>query len=315
MFVSRYLGWLAASLAATSDVPAPRRHPRAVMGFATGYPAAALEPFVRSLRDRFDGEIILAVDDDPEVRAFLEGFQVTAVTPVQPPEWSPHPVMERFAAYDAWIRSRPWLTQVLLTDVRDVIFQGDPFARPAGALEVYVERQGDTLADHAFNRKHITALVGPELAARLMDRPCLCVGTVLGPAAEAARLCRTMLMLAAVPRSDVGGAFGADQAACNIAVHLGLVPARIRSNYGRVATIGEDDGASLIWRDDGVIINPNGGVSPIVHQYDRHPHLADGVRLRWGRAEHCVVEARKKTFSDRRKRLAISVQRRLPELR
>ena len=130
MFVSRYLGWLAASLAATSDVPAPRRHPRAVMGFATGYPAAALEPFVRSLRDRFDGEIILAVDDNPDIRAFLDAYQVTAVTPVQPPEWSPHPVMERFAAYDAWIRSRPWLTQVLLTDVRDVIFRATPSPDP-----------------------------------------------------------------------------------------------------------------------------------------------------------------------------------------
>jgi len=285
------------------------------MGFATGYPAAALEPFVRSLRHWFDGEVILAVDDDPEVRSLLEAFRVTAVTPVQPPEWSPHPVMERFAAYDAWIRSRPWLKQVLMTDVRDVIFQADPFARTAPALEVYIEREGDTLAEHAFNRKHITALVGPELAARLMDRPCLCVGTVLGPAAEAARLCRTILMLAAVPRSDVGGAFGADQAACNIAVHLGLVPARIQPNYGRVATIGEDDGARLVWRDDGVILNPDGGVSAVVHQYDRHPHLADGVRNRWGRPDHCVLKARKKSFGDRSRRLAISFGRRLPELR
>ncbi|RYG82410.1 MAG: hypothetical protein EON59_14185 [Alphaproteobacteria bacterium] len=285
-----------------------------MLGYATGYGAAALEPFIKSLRAWFDGEVILAIDDRSDVRDLLTAFGVTAAFAHSRDAWTPHPVMERFAAYDSWLNARPWLKQVLLTDVRDVVFQGDPFARPAERLEVYVEREGEPLAAHAFNLKHLKALVGEDFSERLRDRPCLCVGTVFGPTEDVTRLCRTMLMLAAIPRSGAGGAFGADQAACNLAVHLGLIDADIRPNYERVATIG-DEGGLLVWRDDGVILNPDGGASPIVHQYDRHPHLADGVRARWGRPDHCVVKARRKTLGDRGKRLMASVNRRLPELR
>lgn len=311
---SRYLSWLGSSLVVPGEgLRVADGHTRVVLGYATGYGPAELEPFVRSLRAHFDGGVVLMVDDRPDVRDLLAAYDVIAADPLAAGSWSPHPVMARFAAYDAWLSDRPWIEQVLLTDVRDVVFQGDPFAATAGGLEVFIESEGASLADHSFNRKHLRAVFGVGLADRLADRPCVCVGTIFGPAAAASRLCRTMLLLAAIPRSEVGGAFGADQAACNLAVHLGLVEADVRPNYERVATIG--DRAGVRWRDDGQIVNPDGSVSPVVHQYDRHPDLADRVRELWGRPDHCVAAARRKTFSDRRKRLAVSVSRRLPELR
>jgi len=309
-----YLSWLSSALAH------PRvRHPasagrRAVLGYATGYAAADLEPFVRSLRAHFDGAVALYVDDRPDVADLLDRYQVIGEPPLPRDAWAPHPVMERFAAYDRWLSSRPAVTEVLLTDVRDVVFQGDPFTRPATRLEVYSEGQGG-LAGHAFNMKHMRAVAGAPLADAIADRPSLCVGTICGPAVEVGRLCRTLLMLAAIPRSEVGGAFGADQAACNLAVHLGLVDADVRPNYERVATIGDVRSAGLHVRDDGLILNPDGSISPVVHQYDRHQHLADAVRGRWGRPDHCVARGRRKTFRDRRRRLAASINRRLPELR
>lgn len=311
---SRYLDWLGASLTIPGDAPRPGDgHARAVLGYATRYGPAELEPFIRSLRAHFSGAVVLTVDDRADVRALLDHYGVIAADPKPAGSWAPHPVMQRFAAYDAWLTERPWVRDVLITDVRDVVFQGDPFATPAARLEVYAEGDGASLADHRFNRKHLKALFGRALTDRLADCPCICVGTVFGPGADVARLCRTMLMLAAIPRSEVGGAFGADQAACNLAVHLGLVDADIRPNYDRVATIG--DRAGLTCGRDGLIVNPNGSISPIVHQYDRHPDLADRMRERWGRPGFCVARARRKTFSDRRERLALSIGRRLPELR
>ena len=84
----------------------------------------------------------------------------------------------------------------------------------------------------------VTVALAPGLAAAVADRPCLCVGTLVGMRVEVARLSRLILSLAATPRSEIGGAFGADQAAFNLAVHQGLVSSSIRPNYGRVATLG-----------------------------------------------------------------------------
>lgn len=309
-----YLSWLSSALVHPRASEAGGAARRAVLGYATGYGAAELEPFVKSLRAHFDGDVALYVDGRPDVAGLLEGFGVIAEAPLPREAWAPHPVIERFAAYDRWVSARPHLAEVLLTDVRDVVFQGDPFARPLGRLEVYTEGQGG-LAEHAFNMKHIRAVAGGALAKAVADRPSLCVGTVCGPAAEVSRLCRLLLMLAAIPRSGVGGAFGADQAAFNLAVHLGLLDADVRPNFDRVATIGDAQGEAIQVREDGMIVNPDGSVSPIVHQYDRHQHLADAVQRLWGRPEYCVVRGRRKSLSDRRRRLAASISRRLPELR
>jgi hypothetical protein len=314
MSSSRYLSWLSAALVPPGEgVGTGTGHPHAVFGYATGYVAADLMPFVRSLRACFDGEIVLAVDDRPDIRALFEEYGVTATSALPKGAWAPHPVMERFAAYDVWLAARPWVKQVLLTDVRDVIFQSDPFADPATQLEVFIESEGATLKDHRFDQKYLKALVGPEVAARIDERPCLCVGTVFGPAPAVSRLCKAILLLAAIPRSEIGGIFGADQAACNLAVHLGLVGAEVRANYGRVATIG--DRAQPTLREDGLISNPDGSLSPVVHQYDRHKLLADAVRQRWGAPADVVVKGRTKSLGERIQRLSVSFARRMPELR
>lgn len=92
--------------------------------------------------------------------------------------------------------------------------------------------------DRAFNMKYLSALVGDEISRTLAAKPCICVGTIMGPREDIARRCRTILMLAAIRRSEIGGAFGADQAACNLAVRLiwtrrcttiGVKPAALRA--------------------------------------------------------------------------------------
>ncbi|WP_342448331.1 hypothetical protein [Brevundimonas alba] len=287
---------------------------KAVLGYATGYGPADLEPFVRSLRAHFDGVVALTVDDRPDVAEFLARFDIMAEAPLVSDAWTPHPVVERFAAYDRWISRRRDVTEVLLTDVRDVVFQGDPFARPLTRLEAYTEGRGG-IGAHAFNVKHLKALAGASMTSSLADRPSLCAGTICGPAVEVSRLCRTLLMLAAIPRSQVGGGFGADQAAFNLAVHMGLIEADVRPNFERVATIGDASTEPMHVRDDDLIVNPDGSISPVVHQYDRHQYLSDAVGRLWGRPDHSVAKGRRKTLTDRRKRLVTSFNRRLPELR
>lgn len=312
---SAYLGWLARAFASADRAPrAPSAPADLVLGYATGYDAAMIAPFVRSLRAWFDGPVALVVDQRDDVLALLAEHGIEAVHPEPVPGWEPHPVMARFAAYMQLMERWPNAVDIFLTDVRDVIFQADPFYPPPRRLEVFNEWDDGTLGGHAFNMKHLTAVAGRDMAASMADLPCLCVGTVIGPRDEVLRLCRIMLMLAAVPRSEIGGAFGADQAIFNMAIHLGLVRASIQPNYSRVATIGMTPGHLLSVVDD-QMVNPDGSVSSIVHQHDRHPHLAEAAHALWGQGVRFCARTKSRRAVDRGRRLQQSLMRRLPELR
>lgn len=312
---SAYLGWLADATRPAAAAPRVLDAPDdLVLGYATGYDAAMIAPFVRSLRAVFTGTVALIVDDRPDVLELLAEHGVEAIHPESMEGWEPHPVMARFAAYARLLDRWPNAVDVLITDVRDVVFQAEPFGPPPRRLEVFIENEHGVLRDHAFNMKHMKALVGDEMAATLEDKPCICVGTVMGPRDEIARFCRMVLMLAAIPRSEIGGAFGADQAACNLAVHMDLVRARIVPNFGRVATLGMTDGKTLSFRD-GQVINPDGSISPIVHQHDRHAHLDQAIHARWGNGMRHCPRVHSKTVAERGLKLRQSLLRRLPELR
>ncbi|AYG95038.1 hypothetical protein D8I30_07475 [Brevundimonas naejangsanensis] len=314
---SAYLGWVAAAIAGergASPTFAAGEHDL-ILGYATGYDAADVAIFVRSLRAVYGGAVVLVTDQAPALLAFLAEHGVESVPPASVGgAWRPHPVMQRFAAFDALMSARPWARNVLLTDVRDVVFQAPPFDPAPRTSEFYVEYDGG-LKGHAFNMKYLRGVGGEDVARALADRPCVCVGTVMGPRECMIRFCRTLLMLAAIPRSEIGGAFGADQAACNIALHLGLVEGEVKANYGRIATIGLTPGEVLSLDGMGRIVNPDGGVSPIVHQYDRHPALMAAMRARWGGGLEVRERRRAKTLSERGRKLKDSLARRLPELR
>lgn len=314
MAASAYLEWLSPNLAFDiAAPPVPGRADNAVLGYAVGYGVAEIAPFVRSLRSVFAGQIVLVVDHKPVLLAWLSTHNVEAIiAPGRTRLWTPHPVVARFAAYAQILQGRPETHRVVVTDVRDVIFQSDPFATADDDLQFFIEAEGRSLADHAFNMKHLKALVGAGLANDLGARACVCVGVVAGSNAAVLRFCRAVLLLCAIPRSNVGGAFGADQAACNLIAHLNLVDGKILPNYGRVATIGLTPPEKLRY-EDGMILNPDGDASPIVHQYDRHPQLTAHVQRRWGL--RVGAPRRRKTFRQRAETLRASLLRRMPELR
>jgi len=288
MAVSSYLRWLPRALACDEAAPGvSTQADRAVLGYAVSYDIADVAPFIRSLRAVFAGPVLLVVDRKPALLAWLAAQGVEAIIAGDRlADWAPHPVVARFAVYAQILQERPDLGDVIATDVRDVVFQADPFEGAGDDLQFFIEAEDRSLADHAFNLKHLQALVGEGLAQDLGRRSCVCVGVVAGPRAAMLRFCRALLLLCAIPRSNVGGAFGADQAACNVIAHLNLVGGRIQPNYGRVATIGLT-AADRLGFEGGRILNPDGGSSAIVHQYDRITALAAEVQTRWGGAGGC----------------------------
>lgn len=281
---SAYLDWLARQLEVRKpDVAAAEGvfGPDLVIGYATGYGVGGLALFVRSLRAHFDGRVALYVDSwRPGVERFLDDYGVDRLTPPESPSWRPHVAVERFGAYLSGLQAYPDARYVLMSDVRDVVFQGPPLAEPVGELEFFPEHGEDRLADDFKNLRWLKRLFSEPIARQLRERACLCAGTILGRRADIERLCRILLFLSAIPRSGVGGAFGADQAAFNIAVYFGLCEGALQPNFGRVATVQRTPTGQLSW-DGREVRNPDGGVSPILHKYDRHPEIAAALTRRW----------------------------------
>lgn len=314
---SAYLGWLSAALAvdrgSTPQVNSKKRD--LIVGYATGYGVSQVALFVHSLRSYYQGPVLLVTDNDPALRAFLEDHNIEAVDPPVSctGAWSPHAVVSRFAGFDCLLRDRPWVRNALLTDVRDVVFQADPFGDPIKGLEFFSEAS-EPLSEHAFNMKYLRAVAGEDLARAVSDKACICVGTVMGPREGLMRFCRLILMLGAIPRSEIGGAFGADQACCNLAVHMGLMDGDVKDNHGRVATVGMVKREALGLRD-GVVVNPDGSVSAVLHQYDRHPDLMEAIWERWGGGHEIKVRKTPRTAAMWFSRMMQSVRRRSAELR
>lgn len=311
---SVYLRWLADALSpAAGTAEASETTGNLVLGYATGYRQPETEAFVRSLRSVHTGPVALFVDPDPRFRAWLAEWKVESLDASPRAGWTPLPVVARFADYARLLDGRPGLGNVLLADVRDLVFQSDPFARRTSGIEVFVEDEAHAIKQNRFHAKYLRAIAGDAVADRLGEHPCLCAGTIVGPVADMARLCRLIVTLCAIPRSGVGGGFGIDQAALELAVHAGLIAASVQANHGRVATIGMSaDGVRL---DGDRIVNADGSISPIVHQYDRDPELMGGVRARWSSDAPDRVHTGPQGLKRALGKLRASLNRYLPELR
>lgn len=307
---SVYLDWLSRNPPKAGVRPSPTREGDAVLGYAVGCGVAEIAPFIRSLRAVFSGQVILVVDRKPTLLAWLSTHGVEAVIAADRLlHWKPHPAVARFALYAQILQERTDIRNVVLADVRDVVFQGDPLAAVPQTLEFFLEP--DTGADPSVHLRSMQAVVGDSLARDLARRPRVTAGVVAGPNTDVTRFCRTILLLCATARSAGGRTTGADQAACNVIAHLGLVGGGVRPNFERVAT-GAPGGTAGLRLEHGRVINPDGAVSPILCRYARIPGLAAHAREIWG-----IPAARRRPevrFGRRMRTLGAAVLRSLPEL-
>lgn len=316
---SRYLDWLAADAVPGAPVSLhPGFGPDLVIGYATGYGPAELACFVRSLRAHSKAQIALVADPRAETAAFLAAHGVDRFDAPNEPGWAPHLLIGRFKHYLPILAAYPGARRVLITDVRDVAFQADPF-KPGfpddnAPIALFCETPPGDLGSHGANHRWLETLVGAPMAARFAARPVVCGGSILGAPKALAGLIRQILALCAVQRSGALNGIGADQAALNLVLHWGIAEAFPAPNYGRVATIGYTQPPAI--GADGALRNPDGSISPIIHQYDRHADAKTAVERLW-RSNDLPSFARPKLkgWAKTRDRWRKSITRRLPEWR
>lgn len=186
-----------------------------------------------------------------------------------------HCQASRYFMYDAYIsRSDRTYERVMLADVRDVIFQDDPFREPAAAeLEVFQEFGSVSIAQETFNRRWIETLFGQSELDNIGHRPIICSGVTLGTMAGI----RQYLMVMKDHLRQHHEPNGYDQGLHNYLIYNGLIPDVAINGFGHGAVIhvGIADRDSLILDDARRIVDQDGRVVPTVHQYDRHVWLQE----------------------------------------
>jgi hypothetical protein len=182
----------------------------------------------------------------------------------------------RYAHYYRYLTvNAPAADQIMISDLRDVVFQRDPFEARVTGLEVYLEEDHIRLGHDHFNTSWMRDLYGPTTITAFRNSPISCSGTVMGDRESMLSYLTEMMMEINWRRRPLGPH---DQA-----VHNRILQAKRLANVtvvpngsGRVLTMGGM--ASYATADDGAILNADRSIPAVLHQYDRHPELAERFR-------------------------------------
>lgn len=169
---------------------------------------------------------------------------------------------------------------VMFSDVRDIIFQKDPFAFPMDdSLCFFAESERMTIANSPINAEWVKEGLGPEALLKIGHNPIICGGTFIGSTRHMLDFLEILLDAAArhfkalpVETKTSGGI---EQGFLNYLVYTGAVPfARIfQNNDGPIFTLGHESKIDFNPKTK-IVKNAKGLIPNVVHQYDRHLDIA-----------------------------------------
>ena len=176
-------------------------------------------------------------------------------------------------------------SRVLLTDVRDVYFQRDPFDFPWDRdLCCFLEDQNVTILESRYNRQWVRSAAGEQALQEIGHETVSCSGLTTGTVTGILRYLEQIVSLTiAVLRDEnvpIHELF--DQGLHNYLLYVGrLGSVRLLSNEtGPVLTLGYTPRGSVKRNAHGQFLTDGGDVANVLHQYDRHSDILNIVLKR-----------------------------------
>ena len=239
-----------------------------VLGAAFGYGVEKVKPFVLSLRRHYDGIIVFVVEHvTDELAEFYQEHDIYTCVPEGPVNRG-YANVDRFRYYLDCLENFDDIDNVMLTDIRDVVFQSNPFDHyPKHDIELFAEPEVFGKCNH--NGPWYTGLYGAQQLDKIKDEYVLCAGTTLGKFDTMVQYI-TVLIEEIAKLEQAGLAHGTcDQAVHNHIVYTGrFSDYRINHNgQGLVSTMHHSK--TLTFDRQGRLLNNDGTPTPVVHQYDR----------------------------------------------
>jgi len=237
-----------------------------VAGYARGYNAEQIRPFLKSLRNSgFDGRILLFANGGAAEEAKKWDVDLRAVPK---PRIKVHSA--RFVCIEEALRDIP-CEGIFLTDTRDVVFQKNPgeYLPPEG-LNVYLEDQSMSIGTCPYNSLWISLGYTGKVLEKLSNSFISCVGCSCGDRDSVLFYLKRLVeeVQRIQPRTDKPQ----DQAAHNYLIREEL-DCRVWDNEeGEVYTVGYIHRGHVKIKDN-KIINMDGDIPAVIHQWDRHKNL------------------------------------------
>jgi hypothetical protein len=187
------------------------------------------------------------------------------------------PMQSRFFHYRRFLTANGH-DRILLTDVRDVLFQRDPFADlPATGLGLSLEGPGYTLATEPHNAARLRLMYGEEMVERIGSNRVSCAGVTYGERAAMMRYLDLMTgEIETLSLRKAGLEGGLDQAMHNALLWTGQLQEvhLLETLASTVTTLHGIPEADVPISPHGTVLNRDGSEPSVVHQYDRVPGLA-----------------------------------------
>jgi hypothetical protein len=186
------------------------------------------------------------------------------------------PVESRFLRYRHFLRANGY-SRILLTDVRDVLFQRDPFVDlPSTGLGVSIEVPAYTLATEPHNAERVRSVYGESILDRIGTNRVSCAGVTYGDRSAMASYLELMVKEIESLSLRKVALDGLDQAMHNVILWSGRLQNvhLLETQRSTVATLHGVLEAEVSISPHGTLLNPDGSEPSIVHQYDRVPGLA-----------------------------------------
>jgi len=239
-----------------------------VLGAAFGYGIEQVKPFVLSLRRCYDGLVVFVVDNlSSELEKFYEENNIITYIPDAPINRG-YGNVDRFRFYLDCLENFEDIDNIMLTDIRDVVFQSNPFVDyPKYAIEFFAEPELFGQCPH--NGPWYTGLYGADSLSKIKDEYVLCAGTTLGDRQTIVKYISEL-----IKEIEKLEASGKAHGTCDQAVHNHLVYTGVFDDYrinqngeGLVSTMHHSK--TLTFDRQGRMLNLDGTPTPVIHQYDR----------------------------------------------
>lgn len=247
-----------------------------IMGLWSDLPFDGLERFIASLRrTTFDGDVCVFVDNVPAatVKALLaHGIIVERAARFALPQMNYQG--SRYHSYQEFLgRFGSDYDKVMITDLRDVIFQSDPFATPFPADIVFAQERR-RIGDCPTNRSWIVQTYGEAMADNLRHCMVSCSGTTFGTVGGMHLYLSVMINELTSRPMPISG--GLDQAIHNFLIRMRpLRNAWCDPADSMVATLSYVPDEAIRIEPDGVLVD--GKLVPVVHQWDRKSALREHI--------------------------------------
>jgi hypothetical protein len=254
-----------------------------ILGLAAGYHYGDMRPFLASLDESgHSGQCVLFVS---ETTRGLEQVRAhgTTVIPLNRPAGLDHLPYNalRYFLYKNYLETTAHrFGRILITDVRDVVFQAAPFSYDwPGGINCMLEDPSAVIGGCPHNARWISGHQGEAALARVADRRVSCSGTTVADHDGMVRYLDAMTRRL-LPFTPGPAMAGYDQGVHNVLIHTDPLPGlTLHDNGFPVLTLGATHGEPAT-DAHGLVLDGQGRRPVLIHQYDRKPSLFARIRAR-----------------------------------